>query len=512
MDDYILKMSNITKQFPGVLALSNVSFNVKRGHIHALVGENGAGKSTLIKIISGVYPHGSYTGEIFFDGKIRKFNSIKEVETAGISCIHQELNLVPELSISENVYLSNKPTRFGIVNFEKMYADTEKMMRMVGLDPDPKTGFSPDTPIKNLGIAQKQLVEIAKALTLECKLLLLDEPTAALTEDEVDVLLELMRQFKKRGITCIYISHKLDEVLRIADDITVLRDGQTIDTRLREDMDRNTMVKLMVGRELTNVYPRVEHQRGNIGLEIRNYSVPHPDIPDRWLVRNANITAYRGEILGISGLVGAGRTELFSAVFGAFREKGQGEVYLDGEKVEISSPRDAISKGYFLLSEDRKRYGLNLIMSVLENTTMAALDRVSTAGVLNANLEEKFTNQYVREINVKTPNNTVQVQTLSGGNQQKVVIAKALMCQPKVIVLDEPTRGIDVGAKFEIYNIMNELASRGTTIVMISSDMEEILGMSDRIVTMSKGLVTGVFDHREATQESIMHASVGRAD
>lgn len=508
VEDIILRMSKITKHFPGVTALCDVNFEVKRGHIHALVGENGAGKSTLIKIISGVYPYGSYSGELTYDGEIRHFSTINDVESAGISCIHQELNLVPELSISENVFLNNKPARFGVVNFDKMHANTQQMMKLVGLDSNPKTGYSAETPIKNLGIAQKQLVEIAKALTHECKLLILDEPTAALTENEVDLLLSLMRDLKSRGITCIYISHKLDEVLRIADEITILRDGRTIATRDRSTIDKNVMISLMVGRELTNVYPYRGHIGHEVGFELRNYSVAHPDIPGRKLINNVNLVAYKGEILGVSGLVGAGRTELFASVFGVFRERGKGEVLINNRLVKLRDARDAISNGYFLLSEDRKRYGLNLLMSVAENTTLAALRRISKFGILRTGLEEKYVEKYVHEINIKTPNIDVKVNTLSGGNQQKVVVARALMCEPTVIVLDEPTRGIDVGAKYEIYNIMNELAERGTTIIMISSDMEEILGMSDRVLTMCKGSVSGLFKHAEVTQEDLLRCSV----
>ncbi len=505
MQECILQLQNITKVFPGVKALDDVSFGVQRGHVHALVGENGAGKSTLIKIISGVYTSGTYDGKVLFEGCECKFNSIKDVEKAGIACIHQELNLVPELSVSENIFLNNKPNTFGIVDFDKMFEQTKKLMDDLGLK------VHPDEIVKNLGIGQQQMVEIAKAMAMDVKLLLLDEPTAALTEAEVDILLDFVDQLRQKGVTCIYISHRLDEIMRLCDDITILRDGTTIETRPKSQMTKDDMISMMVGRDMTNLFPRVPHTRGEIGFEIQNFTVPHPDIPNRNLIHDVSIKAYKGEILGISGLMGAGRTELFTAVYGAFRTKGTGQVLIDGQKVDIQNPMDALRHGYFIVSEDRKKLGLNLMMSIKENTTLASLEKVSKFGLLNEDAEVAYTTKYVQEIRTKTPSIEVAVSTLSGGNQQKVVLAKALLSDPKVIVLDEPTRGIDVGAKYEIYKIMNELVERGVIIIMISSEMEEILGMSDRILTMANGELTGEFDVSEATQEILMRASVGRA-
>ena len=501
MADYILQLQNITKTFPGVKALSDVSFGVQRGHVHALVGENGAGKSTLIKVISAVYPYGSYEGKVFFDGKECHFKNPREVEKVGIACIHQEMNLMPDMNVAENIFINNQPQKYGIIDFDEQYRLCQELLKKIGLD------VSPNELVRNLGVGQQQMVEIAKALSRDVRLLLLDEPTAALTEAEVDVLLDLVDKLRKSGVTCIYISHRLDEIMRLCDDVTIIRDGQTIDTRPKTSLTKDDMIALMVGREMTNLFP---HTRGEVGFEVRNFCVPHPEFPDRNLIKNVNLKAYKGEILGVSGLMGAGRTELFTAIYGAYRTKGSGEIYIDGQKVTINRPIDALKAGYFIVTEDRKKLGLNLIMSIKENTTLASLDKVSNYGVLDEDGEVAYTVKYVKEIRTKTPSIEVAVETLSGGNQQKVVLAKALMCTPKVMVLDEPTRGIDVGAKYEIYKIMNELVDRGVVIIMISSEMEEILGMSDRIVTIANGEITGEFDAKEATQEILMRAAVGR--
>ncbi|HWQ80432.1 MAG TPA: ATP-binding cassette domain-containing protein [Anaerovoracaceae bacterium] len=506
--DYILEMRGITKEFPGVKALSDVDFEVARGHVHALVGENGAGKSTLIKIISGVYPYGSYEGQMLYDSKEMKFQSIREVEKEGIACIHQELNVVPELSVSENIFLNEKPTRFGFIDFDKMYVDSMNLLKQIGLNAEGNMTISPDEKVKNLGIGHKQMVEIAKALAKDVKLLILDEPTAALTEAEVDVLLDIICKLRSEGVTCIYISHRLDEVMRIADEITILRDGQTIDTRKRADLDKDTMISLMVGRELTNMFPRVPHTRGELVLEINGYCVENPDVGGKMLIDHVSLKAYRGEILGVSGLMGAGRTEFFTALFGAYREKGVGEVLINGRPVNITNPMDALKNGFFLISEDRKKLGLNLIMSIKENTTLAALRKVSKYGILDDDKEVIFTNQYKKSLQIAAPHINTAVRNLSGGNQQKVVIAKALVCDPQIIVLDEPTRGIDVGAKYEIYKLMNDLVNQGVVVIMISSELEEILGMSDRIITMANGKITGEFEISEATQEILLQASV----
>jgi len=508
--NYLLQMKNIVKEFPGAKALDGVNFSVKKGEIHALVGENGAGKSTLIKILCGVYPYGAYEGQIVFAGEERKFANIKNVEDAGIACIHQELNLAPDLSICENIFLNNKPNRFGIIDYDAMYDKTMELLKMIGLEVGGGNCVSPNDQIKNLGIGQRQLVEIAKALLVDAKLLILDEPTAALSESESAILLNILDGLRKKGVTCIYISHKLDEVMRMADTITVLRDGQTIETRAKKDMDKEAMITLMVGRELKNMFPREPHERKEVAFEIQNYNVSHPDILGKMLINNVNIKAYKGEILGITGLVGAGRTELFTSIYGAYNEPATGSVYIHGQEVDIKSPIDALHNGLIFLSEDRKKLGLNLIMSIRENITLSSSKKISRFGVIDKDKAIYESNQYARDLKIKAPNVEVLAGTLSGGNQQKVLIAKGLMMDPKVMVFDEPTRGIDVGAKYEIYKIMNKLVDEGVTVIMISSEMEEILGMSDRIITMSGGRVTGEFDIQEVTQKKLMYASSGR--
>ncbi len=506
--DYILQMKNITKEFPGVKALSEVGFDVLRGEVHALIGENGAGKSTLIKIISGVYPYGSYKGQILIDGKEAKFNTIQEVEKAGIACIHQELNIVPEMSVAENIFLNEKPTRFGMIDFDELYKQTLDALQLVGMNKANGPQISPDEKVKNLGTGQRQMVEIAKALQKNAKLLILDEPTASLTDVEVETLLGLLKDLREQGVTSIYISHKLDEVIEIADRITVLRDGQTINTCATSATNMDEMIRMMVGRELNNIYPREPHQRGEVGFELRNYSVPHPDIPGKKLLNNINLKAYKGEILGICGLMGAGRTELFTAAYGAFREKGEGQIFINDKEVKISSPMDALSEGFVIISEDRKKLGLNLLMDIKQNITLASLKKFSKAGFVDNDNEVKTAKSYMDSMRIVAPNIDTQVRTLSGGNQQKVVIAKAMAVEPKVIVLDEPTRGIDVGAKYEIYKLMNQLVDAGATIIMISSEMEEIIGMSDRVLTIASGQITGEFDEKDLSQEKLMQATV----
>jgi ABC-type sugar transport system ATPase subunit len=513
MGQFYLEMRDITKVFPGVVALDKVNVQVKKGEIHAICGENGAGKSTLIKVLCGVYPYLTYDGEIMLDGEVQKFYKIKDAEDKGIVCIHQELALVPELSIGENIFLGNEPNKYGVIQWDEIYYNTSKLLSRIGLSMEESEGakasVNPNEKIKNLGIGQKQLVEIAKALAKNAKLLILDEPTAALTENEVDILLSILRTLKNEGVTCIYISHKLDEVLRIADTVTVFRDGKTVGTKSINEIDKNTIISMMVGRELTNIFPREKHIRGELGFEIRDYTVYNPDIPDKKIIDNVSFKAYKGEILGISGLMGSGRTELFTSIFGAYPARATGEVFIDGKKVDIKDPLRATKNGYALVSEDRKRYGLNMEMNVMENTTLASLDKVSKYSILNENIEIYETNRFVSYLRTKTPSIETKVKNLSGGNQQKVVLAKSLMIKPKVLVMDEPTRGIDVGAKYEIYKIMNQLVAQGVIIIMISSELEEILGMSDRILVFSEGKLKAEMDISEASQEKIMFASTG---
>lgn len=504
MSEYILEMKNITKEFPGVKALDNVTFKVKKGEIHALCGENGAGKSTLMKVLSGVYPAGTYTGEIILKGNTQSYSGIKDSEKAGIAIIYQELALVKQMSVCENIFLGNeKVKKSGLIDWDKSYVETQKVLQEVRLD------INPNTKVVNLGIGQQQLVEIAKAIAKKAEVLILDEPSAALTESETENLLQILKELKAKGVTCIYISHKLNEVFEIADNITILRDGRTICTESASDMSENKVISKMVGRELTQRFPRREHTPGDVVLEVKNWNVKNPDLPELKVIHNANFSVRKGEILGIAGLMGAGRTELVMSIFGAYGANISGEMYLEGRRVTIKNPKQAIAAGISYVSEDRKRYGLVLGMDIKNNVTLSSLEAIAKLSIINGNEAIKATNQYVKDLRVKTPSIEQKVTNLSGGNQQKVVLAKWLMTKPKILIMDEPTRGIDVGAKFEIYNIMNKLIDEGVCIVMISSELPEILGMSDRILVMHEGRLTKEFSWEEATQENILTYATG---
>lgn len=510
MSEYMLEMQNITKVFPGVKALDEVELKVRQGEIHAICGENGAGKSTLIKVLSGVHPTGTYTGKILLNGKEKSFQGIKSAEENGIVCIHQELALVPELDIAENIFLGNQPNTLGFIKWSEVYYNTSSLLEEVGLiSKDSDSKVSPDTMILNLGIGQQQLVEIAKALSKNAKILILDEPTAALTEHEVDILLDILHKLRKKGVTCIYISHKLDEVMRIADSVTVFRDGKSIASNSIKNITKHDIIKQMVGRELTNLFPKEKFKKGEKVLEVKNFNVYNPLIPGKKLVEDISFEAYKGEILGISGLMGSGRTELFTGLFGAFGGKTEGQVFIDGKEVKIKTPHDAIKYGVSLVSEDRKKYGLVLDMDLKENTTLSSLNAVSKSSILNKSEEIKCTNEWVKYLKTKAPSIETKVKNLSGGNQQKVVLGKALMTQPKILVLDEPTRGIDVGAKYEIYKIMNQMVADGVVVIMISSELEEIIGMSDRVIVMGEGKIRGSLTSGEIAQEDIMHLATG---
>lgn len=500
----VLEMNEITKEFPGVKALDKVTFNVKKGEIHALCGENGAGKSTLMKVLSGLYPSGNYTGTISVEGKEQAFKTIKDAEKAGISIIYQELALVRQMTVAENLILGNEPATFGIIDQNKMIQECEKWLAEVGLK-----GVSPDTVTGTLGIGQQQLVEIAKALSKNAKILILDEPTAALTEQEVKILLSILKEFKERGVTCIYISHKLGEVFEIADTITVLRDGKTVTSQRTSDLTEDKVIAYMVGREIKDRYPRMKANPKETMLKVDDYTVYHPELPDKKVIDSVSFQVRKGEILGIAGLMGSGRTELVMSLFGAYAGFSQGAIELDGKAVKNKSVKHAIENGLALVSEDRKKFGLVLNMDIQNNVTLPSLRRISSYGMINQNEEIHSGNHYLKQLRIKAPSVETVVGTLSGGNQQKVVIGKWLMTKPKVLILDEPTRGIDVGAKLEIYNIMNELVNEGVAIIMISSELPEVLGMSHRILVMSEGRFTGEFLAEEATQEKIMRAATG---
>jgi len=501
-DKIILEMRNITKEFPGVKALDNVSFRVKEGEIHCLVGENGAGKSTLMKVLSGVWPYGSYDGEIFFAGELQQFNGIRDSERAGIGIIYQELALVPEMTVYENIFLGNEIARGIQVDWNETIKRATAMLKKV------KLNVNAAAKVKELGVGKQQLVEIAKALSKDVRLLILDEPTAALNEGDVDNLFTLLRDLKAQGVTCIMISHKLKEVMEMADTVTVLRDGKTICTldAHNGEVSEQIIIKHMVGREIENIYPRRAHQRSDeVVLEVNNWTAYDPAV-ERTILKDNRFRVRKGEIVGFSGLMGSGRTELALSIFG--NPAGyhvQGDLVINGREQRFNHPQEAIDAGLAYVSEDRKRNGLILIQDVKQNVTLANLRELAHRGVVDANAEIKVANEYKSSLNIKTPTIEQKVSNLSGGNQQKVSLAKWLFVKPNVLILDEPTRGIDVGAKFEIYTLMNKLVEQGMSIVMISSELPEILGMSDRVYVVSAGEITGELPVEEATQEKIMH-------
>ena len=501
MSDVILEMRNITKTFPGVKALDNVTFSVKGGEIHALVGENGAGKSTLMNVLSGVYPYGSYEGEIYFEGKEVRFQDISQSEEVGLVIIHQELALVPYLSITENLFLGNERARNGIIDWNESVSRTKELLQQVGLHE------SPNTLITNMGVGKQQLVEIAKALAKKVKLLILDEPTASLNENDSEKLLELLLQFKARGIASILISHKLSEVSKVADSITILRDGATIETldTHKDVITEDRIIRGMVGRDLTHRFPPRESKIGDVIFEVRDWNAYHPLHAHRKVSDNVNIHVRRGEVVGIAGLMGAGRTELAMSIFGrAYGSHISGTAYKNGEEIDVSTIDKAIANGLAYATEDRKAYGLVLIEEVKDNITLSNLEDISDAGVINEPRELTVTREYRNKLNIKCSSILQRAVNLSGGNQQKVVLSKWLFANPDILILDEPTRGIDVGAKYEIYTIINRLASEGKGIIVISSELPEILGMSDRIYVMRNGKIVGELPAKEASQEKIM--------
>lgn len=505
VQEYILEMRNITKEFPGVKALDNVSFQVKPGEIKALVGENGAGKSTLMKLLSAVHPYGSYTGDILVDGKVHTFHSIEQSEQAGIAIIHQELALIPLLSIAENVFLGKPKKTGGAIDWNKTRAATIPLLERIGLHDDP------DTPINQLGVGKQQLVEIAKALAKDCRILILDEPTAALNEQDSRNLLNLLKTLKEGGMTCILISHKLNEICYVADSITVLRDGKTVaDFPDASKVTENEIIRCMVGRELNNRYPeKTNHPAQEICLEVKNWTVHNPDLPEKEVISDVSLYLRRGEVVGLSGLMGAGRTELAMSIFGkSYGCNISGQVIKDGKPIDVGTVPKAIRHGIAYLSEDRKNYGLVLGQTISKNISLANLSRISRSGVLNLNREIKETAENARQFNVKCASIFQQAGELSGGNQQKVVLAKWMFNLPDVLILDEPTRGIDVGAKYDIYCIINELAAAGKCVLMISSELPEILGVCDRVYVMGDGQIKGEMPIEQASQGSIMRLLV----
>jgi putative multiple sugar transport system ATP-binding protein len=498
--DNILEMRSITKTFPGVKALSDVTIEVARGEVHAICGENGAGKSTLMKVLSGVYPHGTYEGDIVFEGEPVAFRDLSDSEAKGIVIIHQELALSPYLSIAENIFLNNEQKgALGLIDWNTTNLEARKLLERVGLRENPTT------PIRQLGVGKQQLVEIAKALSKEVKLLILDEPTAALNDEDSDHLLGLILQLKEQGITSIIISHKLNEIKKIADSVTVIRDGKTIETMPRSAISEERIIKDMVGRDLEHRYPDHTPHIGEELLRVENWTAHHPQDASRVVVDDVSLTVRAGEIVGIAGLMGAGRTEFAMSLFGhSYGSRISGRVYLRGKEIRTRTVAEAIQNGIAYATEDRKTYGLNLIEDIKRNISAASLRKLEKWGLVHDNEEYKVADEFRRSMNIKAPNVLVKTGKLSGGNQQKVVLSKWIHADPEVLILDEPTRGIDVGAKYEIYTIINRLAAEGKGIIVISSELPELLGISDRVYALSEGRITGELPIEDATPEAVL--------
>jgi D-xylose transport system ATP-binding protein len=504
-NDVILEFKNVTKKFPGITALDDVSFSIRRGEIHGICGENGAGKSTLMKILAGVYPWGSYDGQIIYDGQELKLvdASISQAVVEGIAIVYQELTLVPSITVGENIFLGKEPEEHGIINWEKLYADTQQVLEKYHLDVPSRS------IVRHLGVGKMQMTEIAKALAEDAKILILDEPTSALAEAEIEQLMEILRGLKQHGVTCIYISHKLDEFFQITDSITVLRDGKMVVTRPTSEMNNETLVRNMVGREMKERFPKGNRKPGEVILEVEDLHAFDPQDPSYEILKGVNFNLRRGEILGIAGLMGSGRTELVMTLFGEYAKVSRGKIKMDGKEITIRSSREAMRHGISLVPEDRKRHGLVLIQSILRNISLANLDRFASFMRIDDVAELKESMDFAKSLAIKASNLHAKADSLSGGNQQKVVISKWLMSKPKVLIMDDPTRGIDVGTKYEIYKIMNDLSEQGMAIIMISSDLEEVLGMSDRIMVMCEDQSVCTLDISEATQEKIMALATG---
>jgi D-xylose transport system ATP-binding protein len=508
MSGYLLEMKGIAKRFDGVPALDGIDLAIRPGECIGLCGENGAGKSTLMKVLSAVYPHGTWDGEILFDGQPLRARSVRDTEDAGIVIIHQELMLVPELSVAENIFLGNELTLpGGRLNYPAMNRRAEEILRELKL-PDVNVVL----PVKNYGGGHQQLIEIGKALNKNARLLILDEPSASLTAAEIEVLLENIRALKAKGVACVYISHKLEEVAAICDTIVVIRDGKHIATTPMQQMNVDRIIAQMCGRELDQLYPSVPHEIGEVVMEARHVTCWDPDQPQRKKVDDVSFQLRRGEILGIAGLVGAGRTELVTAIFGSYPGRYEAEVWLEGKRVDTATPLKAIEAGFALVPEDRKQHGIVRDLSVGENITLSVLDRYSKLSRIDGNLEAREVGEQIRRLALKTASPALPITALSGGNQQKAVLAKMLLTEPRVLILDEPTRGVDVGAKFEIYKLMLELAAQGIAIIMVSSELAEVLGVSDRVLVMGEGRLQGEFVNQGLTQEMVLAAAIGQGN
>ena len=503
MADIILEMKNITKEFPGVKALDNVNLVVERGEIHALIGENGAGKTTLMNVLSGIYPYGTYSGEIYYNGKLCQFKTLKESEALNIVIIHQELALIPLLSIGENMFLGNEfKNKAGYIDWNRTYAEAEKHMKQVGLQE------SPHTLIKDIGTGKQQLVEIAKAFSKNVKLLILDEPTSSLNDEDARMLLDLLMEFKKQGLTSIIITHKLNEIIYCADKATILRDGTTIETLVKgvDDFSEDRIIKGMVGRPMDDRFPARTHRvEDEVSLEVRDWTVHHPLYPEKVVVNKACFKVHKGEVVGFSGLQGAGRTELAMSIFGrSYGTDISGKLFIHGKETHLKNPEAAIHAGLAYVTEDRKTNGLLLNESIRFNTTLSRLDKVCDHGIVDRDKEKIAAERMKEEMGTKSPSVEQKVGNLSGGNQQKALLGKCMFTEPDILILDEPTRGIDVGAKYDIYCLINQMVDQGKSVVMISSEMPELLGMCDRIYVMNEGNLLAELDAAQATQEVIM--------
>jgi len=506
-NDVILEFQNVTKEFPGVVALQEVSFEIQRGEIHGICGENGAGKSTLMKILSGVYPYGTYQGSVLYDGEELRLDegAIRKASERGIAIVYQELTLVPTMTVGENVYLGREPLAAGAIDWNKLYADTREILTKYQLD------VAPQEFVKNLGVGKMQMVEIAKALSENARVLILDEPTSALSEAEVEKLMDIIGTLKAHGITCIYITHKLEEFFRITDRVAVLRDGKAVTTEPTKDLTREKLVRYMVGREMKERFPKRRHDPGEVIFEVEGLEALDPNESKRKVLDGVSFNVRRGEILGIAGLMGSGRTELVMTLFGEYGRIVGGRILLEKKEIRPESARQAIEAGLSLVPEDRKGMGLVLIQSILKNISLPNLDQFASLFRIDSDKELKASMQQARNLTIKAPSLEALVETLSGGNQQKVVISKWLLSNPTVLIMDDPTRGIDVGAKYEIYKLMNDLAESGVAIIMISSELEEVLGMSDRIMVMCRGYSAGVLPIADANVERIMTLATGVA-
>ncbi len=506
MGNIALRMENIVKDFPGVRALNSVNFEARYNEVLALVGENGAGKSTLMKVLSGVWPYPEYQGSIYVNGEEKRFSGTKDAESSGIAIIYQELNLIGDLTVAENILMDRQNTGvFGQINWSSVYSEAQKYLDMLEVD-----DVKPTDKICDLTVGKQQLVEIAKALSTNAKIIIFDEPTSALSEAEASTLFKTIRRLRDSGVCGIYISHKMDEIAQIADRIAILRDGETIgESCAVDEISLDEIINRMVGRKLNDMYPKENFTRGRKVLEVRDFRVSHPFIPGENIVKGVSFEAYEGEILGIAGLMGSGRSELVTGIFGAFASETSGEVLIDGKSVHIKSPRDAIELGIALITEDRKTFGIIPGQSVSSNMMLCSLESVSNAmGIIDRGKERTVAEDYVNRLSIKVPSLEVSVDKLSGGNQQKVIVSKWLNTKPRILILDEPTRGIDVGAKVEIYRIMNSLVKQGVVVIMISSELQEVVGMSDRVLVMAEGELKACLTKEEISREAIMKSCI----